>query len=116
MSNQVRVTKASEIPAAVDVLRYIIRRHVPGEMVYRGKNVAMGYAVCGGDLARGDDWHGGIRTGGIAERGRGRLPLYHRTDQTLAFQVVKIDAFPTNETGKVLYGALQEETRRHIVL
>ena len=42
--------------------------HVPGELVYRGKNVALGYASCGADLVRGDDWHGEIHTGDIAER------------------------------------------------
>ena len=42
--------------------------HVPGELVYRGKNVAMGYTVSGQDLSRGDDWHGELRTGDIAEK------------------------------------------------
>lgn len=41
---------------------------VPGELVYRGKNVALGYAACGEDLSRGDDWHGELRTGDIAEK------------------------------------------------
>ena len=42
--------------------------HVPVELVYRGKNVAMGYTVSGQDLSRGDDWHGELRTGDIAEK------------------------------------------------
>ena len=42
--------------------------HVSGELVYRGKNVALGYASCGGDLIRGDDWNGVLRTGDLAER------------------------------------------------
>lgn len=39
-----------------------------GELVYRGKNVMMGYAECGEDLAKGDELHGTLRTGDIAER------------------------------------------------
>ena len=42
--------------------------HVPGELVFRGENVALGYAERGEDLARGDDWQGELRTGDIAER------------------------------------------------
>ncbi len=41
--------------------------HRQGELVYRGPNVAMGYAQCGDDLARGDEWNGVLRTGDIAE-------------------------------------------------
>ena len=52
----------------VDTEGYPVREaHVPGELVYRGKNVALGYAARGEDLSRGDDWHGEIRTGDIAE-------------------------------------------------
>jgi acyl-coenzyme A synthetase/AMP-(fatty) acid ligase len=39
-----------------------------GELVYKGPNVAMGYAECGADLARGDDWGGVLVTGDMAER------------------------------------------------
>lgn len=42
--------------------------HIPGELVFRGGNVALGYAERGEDLARGDDWHGELHTGDIAER------------------------------------------------
>ncbi len=41
--------------------------HMQGEIVYHGPNVAMGYAQCGEDLKRGDDWNGVLRTGDIAE-------------------------------------------------
>lgn len=40
----------------------------PGELVYYGANVALGYAECGEDLARGDDWHGRYATGDVAVR------------------------------------------------
>ena len=148
--------------------------HVPGELVYRGKNVALGYATRGEDLIKGDDWHGEIRTGDIGEKDEdgffyitGRIKRYikmtgHRisldeidekimdginvrcvssgTDDhlvifvlsdedkkaveefvrqkisvvRLAFQVVRIDEFPTNEAGKVLYGTLAEEAQKYI--
>ncbi len=41
--------------------------HIQGELEYRGPNVAMGYAQCGEDLNRGDEWNGVLRTGDIAE-------------------------------------------------
>lgn len=39
-----------------------------GEMVYRGENVTMGYAVCKEDLVKGDENHGVMHTGDIARR------------------------------------------------
>lgn len=39
-----------------------------GELVYRGANVAMGYAECRQDLAKGDEWGGVLFTGDIARR------------------------------------------------
>lgn len=146
--------------------------HVPGELVYRGENVALGYATRGEDLARGDDWHGELRTGDVAERDEdgflyitGRLKRFikmsgHRIsldeidemimneihircvssgvdDHLVIFvlsdgdanavrdfvrrrisvvrtgcKVVAIDAFPTNEAGKILYGELLEWAKK----
>ncbi len=37
-----------------------------GELVYRGENVALGYAQCGDDLALGDTFKGTLHTGDIA--------------------------------------------------
>lgn len=39
-----------------------------GELVYKGPNVAMGYAECGEDLAKGDEWGGVLVTGDMARR------------------------------------------------
>ena len=39
-----------------------------GEMVYRGENVTLGYAVCKEDLIKGDENHGVMHTGDIARR------------------------------------------------
>ncbi|MBC8489741.1 MAG: AMP-binding protein, partial [Bacteroidetes bacterium] len=41
-----------------------------GELVYKGKNVSMGYAVCGEDLAKGDENNGILVTGDMAKRDR----------------------------------------------
>ena len=38
-----------------------------GELVYRGKNVSMGYAICGDDLAKNDDNNGTLVTGDMAK-------------------------------------------------
>lgn len=38
-----------------------------GELVYYGKNVTLGYAVCAEDLARGDENHGRLVTGDMAQ-------------------------------------------------
>lgn len=147
---------------------------VPGEVVYRGPNVTLGYASCGDDLGRGDDWHGELRTGDVAEfdedgclyiTGRikrclkmsghrisldeidekimndihircvssgvdDHLVIFVLSEEDkaavqayvgrklsvvrLSFQVALIDAFPVNEAGKILYGALQEKARQFI--
>ena len=39
-----------------------------GELVYHGQNVAMGYAECATDLAKGDEWHGTLHTGDMAKQ------------------------------------------------
>ena len=149
-------------------------KHVQGELVYRGKNVALGYATSGEDLSRGDDWHGELRTGDIAEMDEegflyiiGRLKRVikmfgHRisldeiderimnginvrcvssgVDDLLvifvlsegdkkavedyirqkisvvrpSFRVEVIDEFPTNEAGKILYGALLDTVKQSV--
>jgi len=45
----------------------IITPHTTGELVYQGENVALGYAECGEDLRKGDQWHGILHTGDIAQ-------------------------------------------------
>jgi long-chain acyl-CoA synthetase len=41
---------------------------IPGELVYKGKNVSMGYAVSGDDLKKGDENQGVLFTGDVAKR------------------------------------------------
>ncbi len=41
--------------------------HKTGELVYEGPNVTLGYAECPADLAKGDERHGVLRTGDMAE-------------------------------------------------
>lgn len=38
-----------------------------GELVYEGDNVTLGYALCGEDLAKGDENHGKLSTGDMAK-------------------------------------------------
>ncbi len=45
----------------------IVQPEVTGELVYEGANVTMGYATCGDDLAKGDEWHGRLVTGDMAK-------------------------------------------------
>lgn len=39
-----------------------------GEMVYRGENVTLGYAICSEDLLKGDENHGVMHTGDLGRR------------------------------------------------
>ena len=41
---------------------------VKGELIYEGKNVSMGYAICGEDLAKDDENNGVLVTGDLAKR------------------------------------------------
>lgn len=41
--------------------------HITGELVYEGPNVTLGYAECPADLAKGDERHGVLVTGDMAE-------------------------------------------------
>ena len=47
--------------------REITEPHVTGELVYEGKNVTLGYAVCGEDLIKGDERGGVLKTGDMAQ-------------------------------------------------
>ena len=46
----------------------IIETEATGEMVYRGPNVTLGYALIGEDLVKGDENYGVLNTGDIAKR------------------------------------------------
>ena len=45
----------------------IVTPYTPGELVYRGENVTLGYAECSADLAKGDERHGVLETGDMAQ-------------------------------------------------
>ena len=45
----------------------IIRPYMTGELVYEGANVTLGYAERGEDLAKGDERHGILETGDMAQ-------------------------------------------------
>lgn len=46
--------------------REIRQPDTTGELVYEGRNVAYGYAQCGDDLQKGDEWGGVLATGDMA--------------------------------------------------
>ena len=46
----------------------IEENHISGELIYRGKNVTLGYAQCIADLAKGDENGGILYTGDMAMR------------------------------------------------
>lgn len=45
----------------------ITKPRTTGELVYEGKNVTLGYAECGDDLMKGDERHGRLETGDMAQ-------------------------------------------------
>ena len=45
----------------------ITEPHMTGELVYEGPNVTLGYAERGGDLIKGDERHGVLETGDMAQ-------------------------------------------------
>lgn len=47
--------------------REITEPYTTGELVYHGKNVTLGYAECVEDLAKGDERHGVLETGDMAQ-------------------------------------------------
>jgi long-chain acyl-CoA synthetase len=46
----------------------ITENEIIGELVYKGPNVSMGYAICGEDLAKGDENNGVLVTGDLAKK------------------------------------------------
>ncbi|MEG1185991.1 MAG: AMP-binding protein [Eubacterium sp.] len=46
----------------------ITEPNITGELVYYGANVTLGYAECGEDLIKGDEWQGKLITGDMAQR------------------------------------------------
>lgn len=41
--------------------------YTTGELIYEGVNVTLGYAECGNDLIKGDEWNGRLVTGDMAQ-------------------------------------------------
>lgn len=51
-----------------DCNEVILENEIVGELVYKGDNVSMGYALCGEDLIKGDENNGVLHTGDLAKR------------------------------------------------
>ena len=76
LQSEKALTKIGSIGAAIpggkfklidDNDREITQILTPGELVYMGENVTLGYAESGEDLSKGDERKGVLRTGDIAE-------------------------------------------------
>ena len=77
LPNQYSLTKLGSMGVAIpdgefsliDEMGFTIDEHdVIGELVYRGRNVSMGYAECGSDLQKEDENQGVLITGDLAKR------------------------------------------------
>ena len=98
--------------------REITEPFVTGELVYEGKNVTLGYADCGEDLILGDERHGILETGDMAQFDEDGDAEYADTVRDFvisktklnpaAFKVIVIDEIPKNESGKTLYKELKK--------
>ncbi len=60
------IDKLGSVGVPISCGRVRIDGEGEGELVYSGENVSMGYAQGRGDLARGDDFQGTLRTGDLA--------------------------------------------------
>jgi long-chain acyl-CoA synthetase len=63
---EVGLEKLGSVGVPISCGRARIDGEVEGELIYSGENVSMGYAQDRGDLARGDDFQGTLRTGDLA--------------------------------------------------
>jgi long-chain acyl-CoA synthetase len=77
LSPQYALTKPGSIGKAIpggkfslidDNGKVIEKNDITGELVFRGKNVSMGYATCCDDLKKEDENHGTLFTGDLARR------------------------------------------------
>lgn len=77
-----------------------------GELVYEGDNVALGYAVCGDDLAKGDEWHGRNVTGDMAKRDADGC--YYITGRKKRFLKLFGSRVNLDETERILHSAFPD--------
>ena len=82
-----------------------------GELVYRGDNVAMGYAQCAEDLSKGDEWGGLLRTGDMAYRDRDGF--YYIVGRKKRFVNDLTGKSSKNLSGVILIVIRQEVSARH---
>jgi len=77
-----------------------------GELVYEGKNVTLGYATCGEDLAKGDEWHGRNVTGDMAKKDEDGF--YYITGRKKRFLKIFGSRVNLDETEQLLKEAFSE--------
>ncbi len=84
----------------------ITEPEVTGELVYEGENVTLGYAVCGEDLCKGDEWHGRNVTGDMAKRDKDGF--YYITGRKKRFLKIFGSRVNLDETERMVKAAFPE--------
>lgn len=84
----------------------ILKSDVVGELVYEGPNVTMGYATCGEDLGKDDEWHGRNVTGDMAKRDADGF--YYITGRKKRFLKIFGSRVNLDETEGILKSAFSE--------
>ena len=109
----------------------ITQPNTQGELVYKGPNVALGYAADGTDLEKGDEWKGTLRTGDVAERDEdgylyitGRLKRFikimgHRVSldelDTRIMENLFIESVSTGTDDHLVIFVTSDEDRRNVL-
>lgn len=84
----------------------ITKADVDGELVYYGKNVSLGYAECLGDLLKGDENQGFLRTGDVARRDSD--DYYYITGRMKRFLKIYGNRVNLDATEQILKAVTQE--------
>jgi acyl-coenzyme A synthetase/AMP-(fatty) acid ligase len=78
-----------------------------GELIYRGKNVTMGYSISRNDLIKGDEWNGEYALGDVAKRDRdGCYYIVGRTARFLKLYGRRISLDTTEELISSRFGTV----------
>ena len=81
--------------------------YVTGELIYEGKNVTLGYAECGEDLIKGDERHGILETGDMAQFDEDGY--YYIVGRKKRFLKIYGNRVNLDEVDRLIRGALEIE-------
>ncbi len=85
----------------------IMEPNIAGELVYEGPNVALGYASCGEDLVKGDEFRGRLLTGDMAKKDEdGYYYIVGRKKRFLKIFGTRIDLDKSEEIIRVQFNDL----------